>query len=227
MLNFYLELERVIPKWPENANWTVSQIADYTNSSVSITVDAISTSLNREFDLQETITASEGKQVLASLKDRLSRQLELKQKKTQADREAAMRAYDLTMTSIRVTQQSKDWRTAYKTLAYFVGRHEKSVDHNLLVSLCGDLIRLGQKAECNLQELGAWMRKAVESAATSNCPEAVEDALDFIDTYGHLFSKDRGGVGGRILNHVVSAITIPANDFNLDQELSKVQELVA
>ena len=106
MLNFVLEFERVVSRWPDNSPWTIAQIADYTNSTVSTAVDAISTSLNREFDLQETINAAEGRQVLACLKERMSRQLEARDRKIQSDRDAAMRAYDLTMDRIRVSQQA-------------------------------------------------------------------------------------------------------------------------
>lgn len=215
MLNFVLEFERIIGRWPDNTPWTISQIADYTNSSVSTTVDAISTSLNREFDIQETISATEGRQVLQCLRERMSRQLEARLRKIQSEKDSAMRAYDLTMDSIRVSQQAKDWRTAYKTLSYFVGRYEKNIDQALLVSLCGDCIRLGQKAGCNVPELGSWLRKAVESAALSGSADAVEDALDFIDAYGELFSADMQGVGGKIINNALTVLEIPSLDFNL------------
>jgi hypothetical protein len=226
MLNFVLEFERVITKWPENTPWTIAQLADYTNSTVSTAVDAVSTSLNREFDIQETISLAEGRQVLQAIRERLSRQLEARQRKIQSDREAAMRAYDLTMDRIRVTQQAKDWRTAYKTLSYFVGRYEKNIDHHLLVSLCGDLIRLGQKAQCNIQELGAWMRKVIECAALSGSPEAVEDAIDFVDAYGEIFAADRNGIGGKILINAFNLLEIPAMDYNLSGQLSSVQTQV-
>lgn len=220
MLNFVLEFERVISKWPDNTPWTIAQLADYTNSTVSVAVDAVSTSLNREFDIQETVTATEGRLVLATLRERLSRQLELRQRKIQADRDAAMRAYDLTMDCIRVSQQAKDWRTAYKTLSYFVGRYEKNIDHTLLVSMCGDCIRLGQKSGANVQELGAWMRKVVEGAALSGNADCIEDALDFLDAYGELFSADSQGVGGKIIKNALSVLQIPAMDFNLTSQWS-------
>lgn len=222
MLNFVLEFERVVGRWPENSPWTIAQIADYTNSSISTTVDAISTSLNREFDLQETINAAEGRQVLSCLKDRMARQLEARDRKIQADRDAAMRAYDLTMERIRVSQQARDWRTAYKTLSYFVGRYEKNVDHSLLVSLCGDCIRLGVKAESNIQELGQWLRKVVETAALSGSVDAIEDAIDFVDTYGEIFAANRDGIGGKIINNALTILEIPAMDFNLTTQWSSL-----
>lgn len=215
MLEFALAFEKVLTRWPDNTSWTIAQIADFTNSSVSTAVDAISTTLNREFDIQETITPNEGRQVLAALKDRLHRQLEAREKRIQADRDAAMRAYDLTMERIRTSQMVKDWRGSYKTLSYFVGRYDKNISHDLLVSLCGDCIRLGHKAGFNMQEIGQWFRKAVEAAILSGSQEVLEDVLDFVDAYAEIFAADRNGVGGKILNSALNVLEIPAIDCNL------------
>ncbi len=215
MLEFAIAFEKVLTRWPDNTPWTIAQIADFTNSSVSTSVDAISTTLNREFDVQETITPAEGRQVLAALKERLHRQLEARDRRIQADRDAAMRAYDMTMERIRISQMAKDWRTSYKTLAYFVGRFDKNINHDLLVSLCGDCIRLGVKAGFNMQEVGQWFRKAVEAAILSGSQEALEDALDFVDAYGEIFANDTSGVGIKILNSALNVLEIPSIDCNL------------
>jgi hypothetical protein len=215
MLEFALAFEKVLSRWPDNNPWTIAQVADFTNSSISTAVDAISTTLNREFDVQETITAAEGRQVMAALKDRLQRQYEARDRKIQADRAAAMKAYDLTMERVRVSQNARDWRTAYKSLAYFVGRYEKNIPHELLVTLCGDCIRIGHRAEFNMQEIGQWLRRAVESAILSGNAEVLEDALDFVDTYGEIFAADSRGVGGKIINNALNILEIPSIDCNL------------
>ena len=215
MLEFALAFEKVLTRWPDNTPWTIAQIADFTNSSISTSVDAISTTLNREFDVQETITPNEARQVLAALKDRLSRQFEARERRIQDDRAAAMRAYDLTMERVRVTQMAKDWRSSYKTLAYFVGRYDKNISHDLLVTLCGDCIRLGQRAGFNMQEIGQWFRKAVEAAILSGNQDVLEDVLDFVDAYGEIFAADMNGVGGKILNNALNVLEIPSIDCNL------------
>jgi hypothetical protein len=227
MLNFVLELDRVISRWPENAHWTVAQLADYTNSPISVAVDAVSTTLNREFDLHETISQSDGKQILVALRDRLSRQLEQRQRKIQADRDAALKAYELTMESIRVSQAAKDFRTAYKTLSYFVGRYHKNLDVPLLVSVCGDCIRIGQKSGANVQELGLWMRRAINAAALSCHQDNIEDALDFIDAYAEPFSQDKSGIGAKILQTAVTTLQSPAFECNLAAEWSHLQTSLA
>jgi hypothetical protein len=215
MLEFALAFEKVLSRWPDNNPWTIAQVADFTNSSISTAVDAISTTLNREFDVQETITAAEGRQVMAALKDRLQRQYEARDRKIQADRAAAMKAYDLTMERVRVSQNARDWRTAYKSLAYFVGRYQKDIPHELLVTLCGDCIRIGHRAEFNMQEIGQWLRRGVESAILSGNAEVLEDALDFVDTYGEIFASDTRGVGGKIINNALNILEIPSIDCNL------------
>jgi hypothetical protein len=215
MLEFALAFEKVLTRWPDNTPWTIAQIADFTNSSISTSVDAISTTLNREFDVQETITPNEARQVLAALKDRLSRQFEARERRIQDDRAAAMRAYDLTMERVRVTQMAKDWRSSYKTLAYFVGRYDKNISHDLLVTLCGDCIRLGQRAGFNMQEIGQWFRKAVEAAILSGNQDVLEDVLDFVDAYGEIFAADMNGVGGKIINNALNVLEIPSIDCNL------------
>jgi hypothetical protein len=215
MLEFALAFEKVLVRWPDNMPWTIAQIADFTNSSISTSVDAVSTTLNREFDIHETITPAEGRQVLAILKDRLHRQFEARERRIQSHRDAAMRAYELTMERVRVSQMAKDWRTAYKTLTYFVGRYDKNINHDLLVSLCGDCIRIGSRAGFNMQEIGQWFRKAVEAAILSGSQDVLEDALDFVDAYGEIFAADMKGVGGKILLNALTILEIPSIDCNL------------
>jgi hypothetical protein len=215
MLEFALSFEKVLVRWPDNTPWTIAQIADFTNSSITTSVDAVSTTLNREFDVHETITPAEGRQVLAILKERLHRQFEAREQRIQANRDAAMRAYDLTMDRVRVSQLAKDWRGAYKSLSYFVGRYDKHIDHDLLVTLCGDCIRVGSRAGFNTQETGQWFRKAVEAAILSGSTSILEDALDFVDAYGEIFSSDVTGVGAKILKNALTILEIPAIDCNL------------
>ena len=41
MLDFILEFERVLKQWPEGNNWSITQIADYTGSSIPQVVDIL------------------------------------------------------------------------------------------------------------------------------------------------------------------------------------------
>lgn len=217
MLDFICELEKVIVKWPEGASWTVAQIADATSASVPQVVDFLSDTLDRELEVHESLTHAEGLNALKILKDRMSVQLAARERRIAERRERAIRAYDVTMEKVRVLQTSKNWRSAYKTLSYYAGRHEKDVGDELLLSLCGECLRLGFKAEANMQELSQWLRKGVAACLSGN-PEqgpAIEDALDFVDAYSDLFESDTTERGRRLISNVLESLKLQAGTYNL------------
>ena len=215
MLTFYLAFEKLVEKWPHASTLSLNQIADLTKSSVARTVDAISASLNREFDVNESITIQEAKVAAASLKDRLSSQLDARDRRRILDREAAVRAYKMAREKVRAFLMQKDYRTAYRTLVYVMGQHDKNLPHEQLIALCGDCIRYGSRTDTSLAELGTWLRKAVNSAVQSGRPEAIEDALDFLDTYREVFSADKNGTGSKIVTGALAALTLPVGDIYL------------
>lgn len=220
MLDFICELERVLGKWPDAAAWTLAQIADQTMTGVPQVVDILSDTLDRELEVHETLTRVEGLKVLEVLKDRMSPQLALRQKRLDARREKAIRNYDVTMEKVRVLQTAKNWRSAYKTLSYYVGRHEKDVPDDLLLNLCGECLRLGFKAEANLQELSLWLRKGVAACLVADSPAAIEEALDFIDAYTEPFSTEADGSGKRLLGNVLENLKIQAESHNMAPQLA-------
>lgn len=215
MLDFICELDRVMAKWPEGASWTLAQIADATSTSVPQVVDILSDTLDRELEVHEAITHAEANQVVTTLKDRMSVQLQARQKRMDERREKAIRAYDVTMEKVRVLQAQKNWRAAYKTMSYYVGRHEKDISEELLLNLCGECLRMGVKAETNLQELSLWLRKGVQACIAAGTPEAVESAIDFIDAYGDHFFEDPAGRGQRLVVSVLDTVKLQAESLNL------------
>lgn len=221
MLDFIFELEKVIAKWPDSATWTLAQVSDYTGASIPLVVDIMSDVLDREIEVHETVTHTEAAKVLSTLRDRMAGQIVARQKRLDAQRQKAMIAYDGAMEKVRVLQMGRNWRSAYKTLSYFVGGHEKDLPADLLSSLCGDCIRLGLKSEANLQELSQWVRKGVAACLTQNTAEGVEDAFDFIDAYGaDLLDSDNGR---RLVTNVMDLIRNDAAAFDL---LPKYDSLV-
>lgn len=206
MLDFICELERVLAKWPENAAWTIAQIADATASTVPQVVDILSDTLDRELEVHESLAFAEARQALGILKDRMSVQLAARQRRIEANREKAIRAYDQTMEKIRVLQGAKSWRSAYKTLSYYVGRYEKDMPEDLLLTLCGECLRLGAKSQANMQELSMWLRKGVAACLAIGTQEAIEDAIDFVDAYSELFAEDTEGRGSRLIGNVLESL---------------------
>lgn len=215
MLEFFLAFEKIVEKWSGSATMTLTQVAELTKSTIARTVDAVSASLNREFDVNESITQAEAKLVVTALRERIQPQLQARDRKLSAERDAAVKAYDATMERVRVILQMKDFRTAYRTLSYLAGRHEKSLPHEILVCLCGDLLRYGARSAATLPELGSWLRKAIDSAVASGSPEAIEDALDFLDTYREIFVADKVGVGEKIITNALAALTLPVQEIQI------------
>ena len=112
------------------------------------------------------------------------------------------------------------WRSAYKTLSYYVGRHEKDVSDELLLNLCGECLRLGFKAEANMQELSQWLRKGVAACLIADSAAAIEEALDFIDAYSELFSLETDGSGKRLLGNVLENLRLQAESHNMSPQLA-------
>ena len=210
MLDFICQLDRVLTKWPESASWTLAQIADATEASVPQVVDYLSDVLDRELEVHEALTRQDAAQALSVLKDRNAPQLAARERRMSERREKAIQAYDVTMEKVRVLQTAKNWRAAYKTMSYYVGRHEKDLPDDLLPSLCGDCLRLGIKGEANLQELSQWLRKGVAASLSAATPEGIEAAVDFIDAYGDHFFEDPMGRGRRLIGTVLDSVKIQA-----------------
>lgn len=218
LVEFICELERVLPKWPENTSWTLAQIADYTSTGVPQVVDFLSDTLDRELEVHEAITQAEGAKAFAILKDRMADELLARQKRLEQRRDKAMRAYDLTMDKVRALLVTKNWRSAYKTLSYYVGCHEKDLASELLLNLCGECLRLGFKSDANLQELSQWLRKGVAACLNSGSVAGIEDALDFLDAHGEQFiNDDPSERGRRLIGNVLDSLKSQATTPDLAQ----------
>ena len=222
MLDFVFGLERLVAKWPANPGTgkelTVTQIAEATVQGVAVAVDALAVALNKELDVQDVITLNEATQALKVLQERLAVQIQARARKVAARRDAAIKAYDSAQEKVRALQITKNWRNAYRTLTYFVGVHETDLPADLLVSLYGDLLRLGGRADANLQELGLWLRKGIQAALANPSKESMLDALDFIDAYSEHFIQHSTGQGDRVLASVVGPLAEPASRFELHNE---------
>ena len=216
ILDFICELESVMAKWPEGASWTLAQVADATSTGVPQVVDIVSDTLDREIEVHEALTHAEAAQILATLKERMAGELAARAKRLEQRRDKAMRAYDVTMEKVRVLQSTKSWRSAYKTLSYYVGCHEKDLPEDLMVTLCGECLRLGFKSDANLQELSLWLRKGVAACLSLGTPQATEDAIDFLDAYGDYFMDEKTSESSRrLIGSVVESVKAQATTHNL------------
>lgn len=226
ILDFICELERILGKWPTSSTKTLAQIADETGVAVPQVVDYLSDALDRELEVHEALSQADASQAFTLLRDRMATQLAARERRLSERREKAIRAYDVTMEKVRVLQAAKNWRSAYKTMSYYAGRHEKDVSDELMLSLCGECLRLGIKAETNLQELSLWLRKGVAACLAATTPDAIEGAVDFIDAYGDHFVEDPTMGGRRLLGSVLDSVKLQAEAMSLAPQFDRlVKEL--
>ena len=225
MLDFIFALERFIQKWPGATQFTIYQIAELTKTQIAVSVDALAVALNRELDVQDVITLDDAKKALVDLVDRMQVQLAARRKRADQRRDQAVNAYDSTMEKVRVLQMDKNWRNAYKTLGYFAGRFEADLPGEILLTICGDCIRLGVRAGVNLQELGHWFKKGLDLSVTNLSRESIAEAIDFIDAYGDMLvqsgaaaSLTNSNSGQRLVSTALQSLAMPATEFELAEE---------
>ena len=222
MLDFVLELDRLVQKWPEGAAWNVSQIATYTETPVTKVIEFLSGILERDLESQDPLSFEEITKVHTVLRERMQYQLIAREKAIRARQIKAAALYDIVMEKVRVLQAGKNYRSAYKTLSYFVGQHEKDIDRDLRLTLFGECLRLGIKAAINLQELAVWFRKGIEVALSEPSVETLEEAFDFISAYSEYFLKGTEAKGTRLLASVLSSVQQVAHDFELVSQFSNL-----
>jgi hypothetical protein len=215
MLDFICELEKVMCKWPDDDVWTLAHLADQTMTGVPQVVDIVSEILEKEIEVHETINKVDGTKVLTALKERMHGQLLARKRRMEIRRDNAIKAYDQAMDRVRVLLMTKNWRSAYKTLTYYVGRYEADLPDDLMLTLCGECLRLGAKANSNMQEMSQWLKKGVSACIRGGTSEYTEEALDFIDAYSEHFIIDLGGRGRRLLNNMLSQLKDSVDTYNL------------
>ncbi len=160
--------------------------------------------------------------MLAKLKERMAGELLARQRRIEAQRDKAVKAYDLAIDRVRALEAAKNWRSAYKTLGYYVGLHEKDIPAELMHLVAGDCLRLGSKSQANLQEMSQWLRKGVTACLAGNSAEAVAEACDFLDAYGDFFVDDGSEPGKRLLRSMVDSVQDAASNYDLPPHIGEL-----
>lgn len=219
MIEFISELERVLQKWSEGTVWKLSQLADYTKTPSTKVADFFFGAFGRTFDIEGTVSREEAQQALATMKETFQGELLARERFLQERQKQALRDFDRTMERVRALQQEKNWHGAYRTLTYYFGRYEKDIPPDLLLDVCGDCMRLGIKAQVNLQELGVWLRKVVDQASVNPTEQSLEDLLDFVDAYGSHFTSTPGDQGRKFLRGILNSLKDVYGKFGLSEKL--------
>ncbi len=222
MLDFLLELERVLKMWPDNVKWNLVQIAEHTRTKVHLVVDSVSDVLNKTIDIHEPMSYNEVAKAHALLLERNRSALESRRREEMHAIERALDSYERTMEKVRLMQATKNWRNAYRTLSYFYGNSKERLPTDIIVAISDDCLRLGQKAEANFQEMSQWLRVAMQCLLTSPNRDVIDDALDLLDAYGDYFLAQPAGRGEMFLTNIFLALKPAAMEFNLTPRLNDV-----
>ena len=222
MLDFILDLDRVLKIWPDNTKWNVLQIAAHAKAEPPQVVEFMAESLGKQVDVHDPLSFAEVSRAHAIMMDRKHGEFELRRLREQKIIEKAVDTFNATMEKVRIMSLTKNWRGAYRTLSYFIGSADMRLPQDVMVKACDEALRLGAKAGINFQELSQWFSRGV--TALTGCPtaESVADALDFMDAYGdHFLSSSPAGGEQYLTNHLLM-LKPRAMEFDLMPRLNEV-----
>lgn len=222
MLDFLLELEKVLKIWPDNVKYNIVQLADKTKAKVPYVVDFVSDILGKNLDVHEPMSFNEVNKALALLKDRYRHEIEAMRQQEQVKIQASITAYEQTISKVPIMEITKNYRSAYKTLNYFYGVHHKMLPMDLNVNLCNECLRIGIKEQINFQELSQWLMRGIKHLISHPSGETIEDALDFLDAYGDYFLSEPRGKGEHFLTNLFLMLKPSAMEFDLSSKLNEV-----
>lgn len=218
MMEFILKLDGVLEKWPRNEKWDFKKIAFHCQKPRDHIVDMFSNAVGSELDLNAHLSRDEVIKISLVFKERMKPHLLARQRKIQAQRDQALKAYEMTMEKVRKLQMSKNWSVAYRTLTNFVGSYESDLGREVLLSCLNDCMRLALKSGENLQEQGRWLRKAIQIETKEPTRESIEDAIDLLDAYTEALKNEPSGNGEKLLKSLIQSLQVPAAQFNLVNE---------
>lgn len=218
MIDFIYKASDVLSNWTTHEKWTVHKLAEVTETSLPHILQYLNEGLGKEIEISGTFSNNELAEAMAVLRRRYKDQIEERERKKAAARRKAVRAFDAIMQKTLLMQTEKKWNHAYKTLCYFAGQFESELPKEYATTLCSDLIRMGIKADINIQEISRWLQKGVSIAMSHQSREGVSEALDFMDAYGDHFLNDDSGKGPLLLGSILAAIEEPAARYELWEE---------
>lgn len=218
MIDFIYRASDVLSKWSAHDKWTLHKLAEMTNTSLPHVLQYLNEGLGKEIEITGTLSVTEFQDAVSLLRKRYKEQIDEREKKKALLQEKAVQGFDLVMMKILAMQREKRWGHAYKSLYYFAGQYEEALPREYATTLCSELIRMGIKADINIQEISRWLQKGVSIAMSYQNREGIAEALDFIDAYGEFFINDDSGKGPLIIGSILAAIEEPAARFELWEE---------
>ena len=222
MLNFILELERVLKFWPDGVKWSLVQIGEQTRTKVPHVVEYLMDALTKNPDVHDPLSYNEVQKAFIVLRDRNRVALEtLHDQGKQAVAQAVV-SYDQVMDKVRGMELAKNRRGAYRTLNYTYGNYLDLLPSDIKTSICNDCLRIGIKEGINFQELSQWLQRGISHVMEHPGRDAVEDALDFLEAYGDYFLTEANGKGEKFLTNLLLRLKPAAMEWDLSPKLNEV-----
>lgn len=206
MLDFVEALEQLVTSDRDCKQWELGNVADFCNLPCHKVIEYLTSALNEEINAREPLSRSILLQVLVILKEKIKPQLIARQKTLLKKQEQTSKLYEHMMQRVRNLQSKGDWHKAYRSVSYFAGESAKYLTREMQSVLYNDCLYLGSKAKANIQELGGWLHRAVESALSDPTPDSVRDALDFVDTYKDIFINRKDKCGSKLLLNIFAPL---------------------
>lgn len=222
MLNFILELERVLKIWPDGVKWSLVQIAEQTRTKVPHVVEHLMDALTKNPDVHDPLSYNEVQKAFIVLRDRNRVALEALIDQGKQAVAQAVESYDQVMDKVRGMELAKNRRGAYRTLNYTYGNYLDLLPAEIKTSICNDCLRIGIKEGINFQELSQWLQRGIQHVMEHPGRDAVEDALDFLEAYGDYFLTEANGKGEKFLTNLLLRLKPAAMEWDLSPKLNEV-----
>jgi len=218
MMDFIFKFKELSLLWgaKKSQSFSLTQIADYTGTSLPYVIKYISDALQSELEYSQLISFSEAKNIIEIFNKKYKKEIDDRIFILREKAKKLQTSYDLAMQKATKLEMLKDWDGAFRTLGYFAGEHNNELSRELFVNLCSNIVRCGIKAsKINMQEISFWLRKAVEKNLSENTEEALKDAFDLIETYSDYFQQEASGKGKAILVDILTLLEAPAVELQL------------
>ena len=149
MLDFMLDLEKILKVWPDNTKWSLVQIAERTGTILPRVSEYMNTALGSHIDIHEPMTFNEATKAWTIMQDRLRGEIKAREEARNRAVRHAIDSWDGVREKVRVMQAARNFRGAYKTMSYFYGIHREMLPADIIVSICDDCLRLGIRGGIN------------------------------------------------------------------------------
>jgi hypothetical protein len=199
---FLEQMTRVMQRWPDYAQWSVSQLVDYTHFPAQDVVAWMSFGTKRHLETDSRLSYGEAVSAIAALQAAHDSGSHIKATPKGSVATHTRSLYEQVMSRNHQHLQNKDWRRAYLNLVHFLNQHRSELPIDVFSEALSECLRLAGKAEANSQEVFAWLETGVKVLTEDQTKAGVTEAIDFIDAYGDILLPTNSGLVERLFETV-------------------------